>query len=123
MLAKNDINAMMVSSNPSESSITIVVKKEDLHKAENALEINLLGTTLKKIDTIPNVAIIAVIGSGMRGKVGIASRVFLAAQKSNSNVMMIAQGSSEMNLAFVVKDNDCKAVVESLHNEFKLNAK
>ena len=121
VLTKNNINAMMVSSNPSESSITIVVKKEDLHRAENALEINLLGTTLKKIDTIPNVAIIAVIGSGMRGKVGIASRVFLAAQKSNSNVMMIAQGSSELNLAFVVKDNDCKSVVESLHNEFKLN--
>lgn len=121
VLAKNDINAMMVSSNPSESSITIVVKKEDLPKAENELEINLLGTTLKKIQTIPNVAIIAVIGSGMRGKVGIASRVFLAAQKSNSNVMMIAQGSSELNLAFVVKDNDCKAVVQSLHNEFKLN--
>ena len=122
VLSKNDINAMMVSSNPSESSITIVVKKEDLHRAENVLEINLLGTTLKKIETIPNVAIIAVIGSGMRGKVGIASRVFLAAQKSNSNVMMIAQGSSELNLAFVVKDNDCKAVVTSLHNEFKLNA-
>ena len=122
VLAKNNINAMMVSSNPSESSITIVVKKDDLHKAENVLEINLLGTTLKKIETIPNVAIIAVIGSGMRGKVGIASRVFLAAQKSNSNVMMIAQGSSELNLAFVVKDNDCKAVVESLHNEFKLNS-
>ena len=121
VLTKNNINAMMVSSNPSESSITIVVKKEDLHKAENSLEINLLGTTLKKIDTIPNVAIIAVIGSGMKGKVGIASRVFFAAQKSNSNVMMIAQGSSELNLAFVVKDNDCKSVVESLHNEFKLN--
>ena len=122
VLAKNDINAMMVSSNPSESSITIVVKKEDLHKAENVLEINLLGTTLKKIELIPNVAIIAVIGSGMRGKVGIASRVFLAAQKSNSNVMMIAQGSSELNLAFVVKDNDCKSVVESLHDEFNLNS-
>ena len=121
VLTKNDINAMMVSSNPSESSITIVVRKQDLPKAENALEINLLGTTLKKIEIIPNVAIIAVIGSGMRGKVGIASRVFFAAQKSNSNVMMIAQGSSELNLAFVVKDNDCKAVVQSLHNEFKLN--
>ena len=121
VLSKNNINAMMVSSNPSESSITIVVKKEDLHRAENVLEINLLGTTLKKIDTKPNVAIIAVIGSGMQGTVGIASRVFSAAQKSNSNVMMIAQGSSELNLAFVVKDNDCKAVVEFLHKEFKLN--
>ena len=74
----------MVSSNPSESSITIVVKKEDLHRAENVLEINLLGTTLKKIDTKPNVAIIAVIGSGMQGTVGIASRVFHAAEKAVS---------------------------------------
>ena len=34
--------------------------------------------------------------------------------------MMIAQGSSELNLAFVVKDNDCKSVLQSLHQEFKL---
>jgi aspartate kinase len=33
---------------------------------------------------------------------------------------MIAQGSSELNLAFVVKDNDCKSVIQSLHEEFNL---
>ena len=56
----------------------------------------------------------------MKGTVGIASKVFFAAQKRNVNVMMIAQGSSELNLAFVVKDNDCKLVLQSLHQEFKL---
>ena len=56
----------------------------------------------------------------MKGTVGIASKVFFAAQKRNVNVMMIAQGSSELNLAFVVKDNDCKTVLQSLHQEFKL---
>ena len=120
VLAKKNINVMMVSSNPSESSISIIVKKSELDKAVNELEMTLLGKVVKRIDTTPNVSIIAVIGSGMKGTVGIASKVFFAAQKRNVNVMMIAQGSSELNLAFVVKDNDCKTVLQSLHQEFKL---
>ena len=111
---------MMVSSNPSESSISIIVKKSELDKAVNALEMNLLGKTVKRIDTTPSVSIIAVIGSGMKGTVGIASKVFHAAQQRNVNVMMIAQCSSELNLAFVVRDNDCKSVLQSLHQEFNL---
>ena len=120
-LAEKNVNVLMVSSNPSESSLSLIVKKPDLEKAVTALEMNLLGKTVKKIDTTPNASIIAVIGSGMRGTVGVASKVFSAAQKVNANVMMIAQGSSELNLAFVVKDSDCKSVVQSLHKEFKLD--
>ena len=120
VLAEESINVMMVSSNPSESSISIIVKKSDLDKAVNTLEMNLLGKIVKRIDTTPNVSIIAVIVSGMKGTIGIASKVFFAAQKRKVNVMMIAQGSSELNLAFVVKDNDCKSVMQSLHEEFKL---
>ena len=120
-LAEKNVNVLMVSSNPSESSLSLIVKKPDLEKAVTALEMNLLGKTVKKIDTTPNASIIAVIGSGMRGTVGVASKVFSAAQKVNANVMMIAQGSSELNLAFVVKDSDCKSVVQSLHTEFKLD--
>jgi aspartate kinase len=121
ILAEKNINVLMVSSNPSESSISIIVKKSDLERAVNALEMNLLGKLVKKIETTPNASIIAMIGSGMRGTVGIASKVFAAAQKRNVNVMMIAQGSSELNLAFVVKDSDCKSVIQSLHEEFHLD--
>ena len=120
LLADINVNVMMVSSNPSESSISIIVKKSDLDRAVNALEMSLLGKTVKKIVTTPNVSIIAVIGSGMSGTVGIASKVFAAVQKRNVNVIMIAQGSSELNLAFVVKDNDCKSVIQALHEEFEL---
>ena len=120
ILADININVMMVSSNLSESSISIIVKHSDLDKAVNALEMSLLGKTVKKISTSTNVSIIAVIGSGMSGAVGVASKVFSAVQKRNVNVMMIAQGSSELNLAFVVKDNDCKSVIQALHEEFDL---
>ena len=66
-LAKNQVNIMMISQTPSESSITIVVKKQDVDKAIMTLELNFLGKLIKRIDVSENVAVIAVVGSGMRG--------------------------------------------------------
>lgn len=119
-LAKAGVNIMMISQGPSESTISIIVKKNDLDRAVNTLEMNLLGKIIKKVDVTADVAIVALVGSGMRGTVGVASKVFSAAARKKVNVMMIAQGSSELNIAFIVKDSDCKAVVRSLHSEFNL---
>jgi aspartate kinase len=120
-LAKAGINVMMISQNPSESSITIVVKNTDLDKAVSALEMELLGKIIKKLEITTNVAIIALIGSGMRGTIGVAAKVFGAVQKNKINVSMITQGSSELNLAFVVKNSDTDAAVRALHDEFALD--
>lgn len=120
-LAKSGINVMMISQNPSESSITIVVKNSDLDKAVSALELELLGKIIKKLEITTDVAIIALIGSGMRGTVGVASKVFGAIEKNKVNVSMITQGSSELNLAFVVKNSDTNAAVRALHNAFALD--
>jgi aspartate kinase len=120
-LANASINVMMISQNPSESSITIVVKNKDLDKAVNTLEIELLGKIIKKLEITTDMAIIALIGSGMRGTVGVASKVFGAMEKNKVNVSMITQGSSELNLAFVVKNSDAKTAVQALHNEFELS--
>ncbi|MGH1566114.1 MAG: aspartate kinase [Nitrosopumilus sp.] len=120
-LAKSEINVMMISQNPSESSITIVVKNSDLDKAVSSLEIELLGKIIKKLDVTTDVAIIALIGSGMRGTVGVASKIFGAIEKNKINVSMITQGSSELNLAFVVKNSDTNTAVRALHNSFALD--
>jgi len=120
-LAKSGINVMMISQNPSESSITIVVKNTDLDKAVNALEMELLGKIIKKLEVTTDVAIIALIGLGMRGTVGVASKVFGAIEKNKINVAMITQGSSELNLAFVVKDSDSNVAVQALHDAFELD--
>ena len=120
-LAKAGINVMMISQNPSESIITIVVKNTDLDKAVSALEMELLGKIIKKLEVTTNVAIIALIGSGMRGTVGVASKVFGAIEKNKVNVSMITQGSSELNLAFIVKNSDTHAAVRALHNAFALD--
>ncbi len=120
-LAEAGINVMMISQNPSESSITIVVKNTALDKAVGVLEMGLLGKIIKKLEVTTDVAIIALIGSGMRGTVGVASKVFGAIQNNGVNVAMITQGSSELNLAFVVKDSNTETAVRALHDAFELD--
>ena len=117
-LAKNHVNIMMISQTPSESSITMVVKKQDIDKAIITLELNFLGKLIKRIDVSENVAVIAVVGLGMRGIKGVAARTFGAVAKRNINVIMITQGSSELNLAFVIEDKNCEEAVNALHQEF-----
>ncbi|HUT05839.1 MAG TPA: aspartate kinase [Nitrosopumilaceae archaeon] len=120
-LANASINVMMISQNPSESSITIVVKNADLDKAVNILETELLGKIIKKLEVTTDMAIIALIGSGMRGTVGVASKVFGSMARNKVNVSMITQGSSELNLAFVVKNSDATTAIQALHDEFELS--
>jgi aspartate kinase len=120
VLAKKDINIIMISQSPSESSISMVLRKNDIEKAVSILELNLLGRVIRNVEVNSNVSVIAVVGSGMRGIKGVAARVFSAVARENVNVIMIAQGSSQLNLAFVVSDNDCETAVRALHREFDL---
>ena len=119
-LAGAGANVMMISQNPSESSISMVVSRPDMDGAVAALERDLLGGMIKKVEVTPGVAVVALIGSGMRGAVGVASRVFGSVARNGINVVMITQGSSELNLAFVVRDADCESAVRVLHDEFGL---
>ncbi|MFL6317418.1 MAG: aspartate kinase, partial [Nitrososphaeraceae archaeon] len=74
-LAKNRVNIMMISQSPSESSISIVVRRDELDKAIMTLDLNLLGKVVKRVNVNNDVAVIAVVGSGMRGIKGVAARV------------------------------------------------
>jgi aspartate kinase len=57
----------------------------------------------------------------MKGTPGVAARVFTAVADEGVNVRMIAQGSSELNISFVVKEKDGVKTVRSLHTEFQLD--
>ncbi len=122
VLGENRVNIIMISQGPSESSISMVVRKNDLDKAVRALELNLLGRVIKSINVTDDVAVIAAVGSGMRGIKGVASRIFSAVASRGINVMMIAQGSSELDLAFVIDAKDGKEAVNAIHEEFKLGS-
>jgi len=61
-------------------------------------------------------AIVAVVGIGMRRTPGLAARVFKAL--GPINVEVISQGSSEINMTFVVGQDDGPEAVRRLHREF-----
>lgn len=120
ILGDAKVNIIMISQGPSESSISMVVRKSDLDRAVTSLELNLLGKLIKQVNITDDVAVIAAVGSGMRGIKGVASRIFGAVAAKGINVIMIAQGSSELDLAFVVEAKDSKEAVRAIHDEFEL---
>jgi aspartate kinase len=54
----------------------------------------------------------------MKGTRGVAARLFTAVADAGVNVLMIAQGSSELNISFVVLEKDAKKAARALHDEF-----
>jgi aspartokinase/homoserine dehydrogenase 1 len=65
-------------------------------------------------------ATVAVVGLGMAGTPGIASRVFSALAAGEINIVAIAQGSSELNISFVVTTGQAGAAQKRIHETFQL---
>jgi aspartate kinase len=61
-------------------------------------------------------AIVCLVGDNVRGTPGIAAKTFAAI--SDINVRMISQGASEINITFVVDEDDAPEVVRRLHATF-----
>jgi len=122
VLGENDINVPMISQSSSEANISFVIPRASLEKAVNTLELSLLGSGfVKEVTAETDICIVAVVGAGMKGTPGVAARVFSAVADQGVNVRMIAQGSSELNISFVVEDSSGVKALRALHREFKLD--
>jgi aspartate kinase len=121
VLGKNNINVMMISTAVSEANISLVIRRSLLGRALSTLEIALLGRGLvSDVTSEDDVCVIAVMGANMKGTLGVASKIFTIVANKKINIRMIAQGSSELNISFVVKEKDGEAAVRAIHEEFKL---
>ena len=124
VLGKENINILMISQSVSEANISLVIQRNLLERAVNTLEIALLGREfIREVTSEDDVCVVAVLGAGMKGMPGIASRIFSAVANKGINVRMIAQGSSELNVSFVVREKDGAETVRAIHTEFKLSKK
>jgi aspartate kinase len=122
VLGKNGINVMMISTAVSEANMSMIIRRGVLGRAISTLEIALLGRSpVSEVTAEDDVCVIAVMGANMKGTLGVASRIFTTVAKAGINIRMIAQGSSELNISFVVKEADGEAVVRAIHKEFKLD--
>ncbi|RDY30347.1 aspartate kinase [Lachnotalea glycerini] len=72
------------------------------------------------VDLETDLALIAVVGRGMRATRGTAGRIFAALAHANINVKMIDQGSSELNIIIGVKNSDFEAAIKAIYDIFVL---
>ncbi len=73
------------------------------------------------VEMLRDLATISVVGLGMAGTPGIAARVFSALAPAALNVVAIAQGSSELNISFVVEGSRAGEAQRRIHDAFQLS--
>lgn len=70
------------------------------------------------IDIQSDLALIAVVGRGMKAQRGTAGRIFSALAHANVNVRMIDQGSSELNIIIGVANDDFETAIKAIYDIF-----
>ena len=70
------------------------------------------------VDLESDLALIAVVGGGMRATRGTAGRIFSALAHAHVNVKMIDQGSSELNIIIGVKNSDFETAIRAIYDIF-----
>lgn len=70
------------------------------------------------IELEANLALIAVVGRGMKANRGVAARIFAAMAHNNINIKMIDQGSSELNIIIGVRNEDFENAIKAIYDIF-----
>ncbi|MEX2426011.1 MAG: aspartate kinase [Thermomicrobiaceae bacterium] len=124
-LGRGGYNVFMISQASSQHSLSFVVRGEDapavIQVLESEFELDLIRQHLLRIWEDPGVAIVAIVGAGMRGSPGVSGRLFMTLGDARINIVTIAQGSSELNISCVVNEAEIARAVPLLHEEFGLS--
>ena len=70
------------------------------------------------VRTHEGIALVATVGHGMANAVGTAARLFRSLSDAGINVIMIDQGSSELNIIVGVDNADCADCIRAVYREF-----
>lgn len=123
-LALANVEILVLTSSSYRQTFCFLIRKQDLTAAMEALESNLsielAHGYLKPIEVDENVGLLAVVGEGMRGTPGLAGRVFTAISRENTNIIAIAQGSSELTIGIIVRLDMLDRAVRAVHEECQL---
>ena len=123
-VAKSDTNILMISQSSSEQNICLVVKGDHSTKVtkalENELELELVKGLVDKIKLEKNYSIVSLVGERMAGCPGISGRLFSILGEAGINVKMIAQGSSEVNISFMIPNENVSQAMVQIHQGLRL---
>jgi len=121
-LGHERVDVLFSTQSSSEESLGLVLREPDADRVVHAIQ-RLFRTELKHDVLNPigiqrDIAVIAVLGSGMKGTSGIIGRLFSVVAATNVSVIAVAQGASELNICFAVTASRVDDVVRAVHKEF-----
>lgn len=121
-ISNSGANIIMISQASSEHSLCLILRYEDAHRAVKSLKMELSDAIssriIRSVKITDALEIIAVIGDNMRGQVGLCGKLFSSLGKANVNILAIAQGSTELNISFVIASENKSDAVVAIHRAF-----
>lgn len=120
-IARENITLLMVSQSSSMSNVSLAVPSADAERALSALRAGV--STELQVDQQKDVAVLAIVGSGMRGQKGVSAKMFTALATHDVNILMISQGSSELNISVAIEGGHVDDATRAVHEAFGLGAK
>ncbi len=118
-MSRARISVVLITQSSSEYSISFCVPQSDCVRAERAMQeefyLELKEGLLEPLAVTERLAIISVVGDGMRTLRGISAKFFAALARANINIVAIAQGSSERSISVVVNNDDATTGVRVTH--------
>lgn len=122
LLAREQINVVLITQSSSEHSITFAVNPDDAKKAialissEFELELEVNKLTVPSIEE--DLSVLAIVGENMKHTPGMSGRLFYALGRNGINVRAIAQGSSEFNISVIINKSDLSKALNAVHDAF-----
>ncbi len=121
-MARAQISVSLITQSSSEFSISFCVPQLHLAAAKKALqqefELELQTGLLRELTILSDMAIVSLVGDGMRQHRGVAAKFFASLAQARVNVVAIAQDSSERSISAVVEQSACKNAVKVCHENF-----
>ena len=121
-LGHEHIDVLFSTQSSSEDSLGLVLREQDTEHVLQAIQrlfrTELQHGVLNPVSVHRDVAVIAVLGSGMKGTCGILGRLFSAVARTKVSVIAVAQGASELNICFAVTASHANDVLRAVHQEF-----
>jgi aspartokinase/homoserine dehydrogenase 1 len=124
-LAKYEVNVILITQASSEYSITFAVSPADTAAASEAIsgefEREIIHNNELRIVIEKNLSIIAIVGEKMKNTPGISATLFRSLGRNGINVVATAQGSSELNISVVIKNESLGKALNVIHDGFFLS--
>jgi aspartokinase/homoserine dehydrogenase 1 len=120
-LAARRVSVVLISQASSEHTICFAVRSVDVGRAVEAIEQEFrleFHDRQMSVERRSEQAIIAVVGEGMKGRAGVAGKLFDALGRQNINISAIAQGASERNISCVVDASAQARALNVIHQAF-----